>query len=75
MGNPKKKKFFFFWFSIFVKLGVFCIELGKNILFGIGNEAEFRPQNRVIESPVLYRTRWKNLLVKKGLKAKHVKRT
>ena len=25
--------------------------IGENILFGIGNGAEFRPQNRVIESP------------------------
>ena len=33
-------------------LGIFCLELGKNMLFGIGNGAEFRPQNRVIESPV-----------------------
>ena len=24
----------------------------RNILFGFGNGAEFRPQNRVIESPV-----------------------
>ena len=57
MENPKKKKkkkknFFFFFF---VKLGIFCLELGKKILFGIGNGAEFRPQNRVIESPVLSR--------------------
>ena len=44
MENQKKKKNFFF-----VKLGIFCLELGKNILFG--NGAEFRPQNRVIESP------------------------
>ena len=35
-----------------VKLGIFCLELGKKtILFGIGNGAEFRPQNRVMESP------------------------
>ena len=27
------------------------MEMGKNILFGIGNGAEYRPQNRVIESP------------------------
>ena len=56
-GEAKKKKkkkffFFFFFFFFFVKLGIFCLELGKNILFGIGNGAEFRPQNRVIESPV-----------------------
>ena len=49
--KKKKKKFFFFFF---VKLGIFCLELGKNILFGIGNGAEFRPQNRVIESPDLF---------------------
>ena len=41
--KKKKKKF--------VKLGIFCLELGKNILLGIGNKAEFRPQNQVIESP------------------------
>ena len=34
-----------------VKLGFFGLELGKNILFGIGNGAEFLPQNRVIKSP------------------------
>ena len=54
MENQKKKKkkiFFFFFFFFFVKLGIFCLELEKNILFGIGNGAEFRPQNRVIESP------------------------
>ena len=26
--------------NFFVKLGIFCLELGKNILFGIGNGAE-----------------------------------
>ena len=46
MENKKKKKKlsnreFFVW------------NLGKNILFGIGNGAEFRPQNRVIKSPVI----------------------
>ena len=46
---PKKKKKNFF----FGQIGIFCLELGKNILFGIGNGAEFWPQNRVIESPVL----------------------
>ena len=50
MENQKKKKKKNFFF--FVKLGSFCLELGKNILFGIGNGAEFRPQNLVIESPV-----------------------
>ena len=59
-GEAKKKKkkkknfFFFFFFFVVVKLGIFCLELGKNILFGIGNGAEFRPQNRVIESPVKF---------------------
>ena len=43
-GEPKKKNFF-------VKLGIFGLELGKKILFGIGNGAEFRPQNLMIESP------------------------
>ena len=43
----KKKKFF-------VKLGIFWLKLGKNILFGIGNGGGFRPQNRVIESPEFY---------------------
>ena len=51
--KKKKKFFFFFFFFFFVKLGISCLELGKkHILFGIGNGAEFRPQNRVIESPV-----------------------
>ena len=53
--KKKKKKKFFFFFFVFVKLGISCLELGKNILFGIGNGAEFRPQNRVIESPVFIR--------------------
>ena len=35
----------------FCQIGIFLLELGKNILFGIGNGAEFRPQNQVIESP------------------------
>ena len=43
MENQKKKHL--------VKLGIFCLELGKNILFGIGNGAKFWPQNWVIESP------------------------
>ena len=39
-GEPKKtiKKTHFFFV---VKLGIFCLEFGKNILFGIGNGAEF----------------------------------
>ena len=45
-----KKKIFFF----FVKLGIFSLESGKNILFGIGNGAEFRPKNRVIKSPAIF---------------------
>ena len=45
MENKKKN---IFWG---VKLGIFCLELGTNILFGIGNGAKFRPQNQVIESP------------------------
>ena len=44
MENKKKKK-------LFCQIGNFCLELGKNILFGIGNGAKFRPQNRVIKSP------------------------
>ena len=40
----KKKNFF-------CQIGNFLFAIGKNILFGIGNGAEFRPQNRVIESP------------------------
>ena len=48
MENKKKKKFFFFGL-----IGNFWSRIGKkNILFGIGNGAEFRPQNGVIESPV-----------------------
>ena len=47
---PKKKKE-----KQIVKLGIFCLELGKNnILFGIGNGAELRPQNRVMESPDIH---------------------
>ena len=33
------------------QIGIFCVEFGKNILYGIGNGAEFGPQNRMIESP------------------------
>ena len=43
--------FFFFFFFFVVKLGIFCLELGKKHTFWHGNGAEFRPQNRVIESP------------------------
>ena len=51
--KKKKKKIFFFFFFFFCKIGNFLSGIGKkNILFGIGNGAEFRPQNRVIESPV-----------------------
>ena len=39
-------------------MGFFCLELGKTTLFSIGNGAEFRPQNRVIESPVLNVPMW-----------------
>ena len=52
MENKKKKKK---KKKIFFKLGIFCLELGKKHTFGIGNGAEFRPQNRVIESPVYIR--------------------
>ena len=52
MENQKKQKNLFLFLSNF---GIFCLELGKNILFGIGNGAEFRPQNRVIESPEIWR--------------------
>ena len=31
----------------------FVWKLGKNILFDMGNGAEIRPPNRVIESPVI----------------------
>ena len=51
MENKKQKIFFFF----FVKLGIFFWNWEKDILFGIGNGAEFRPQNRVIESPGIYK--------------------
>ena len=44
MENKKNKKN--------CQIGNFCLELGKNILFGIRNGAEFRPQNQVIESSV-----------------------
>ena len=41
-----------FWDQVgLVRLGIFRLKLGENILFGIGNGAEFRPQNRVIKSP------------------------
>ena len=43
MGNQKKKKK--------KKKKKILLNWEKNILFGIGNGAEFRPQNRVIESP------------------------
>ena len=47
MENLSKKMFF-------CQIGIFCLELGKKTyFFGIGNGAEFRPQNRVIESPGL----------------------
>ena len=32
--------------------GFLLLNWEKNILFGIGNGAKFRPKNRVIESPV-----------------------
>ena len=35
-----------------VRLGTFQTELGKNILFGIGNGGEIRPEILLIESPV-----------------------
>ena len=44
---PPKKKIFFFLSN----WDFFFVELGRNILFGIGNGAELRPQNRVMESP------------------------
>ena len=47
--RTKKKIFFFCSNSDF-----FFVELGKNILFGIGNGAEFPPQNRVIKSPEIH---------------------
>ena len=37
-------------------MGIISLKLGKNILFGIGTGAEFRPQICVIESPRLYPT-------------------
>ena len=46
MENPKKK--------IFCHIGNFFWNWEKNILFGIGNGAEFRPQNQVIVSPEQY---------------------
>ena len=45
MENKKKKNFFLSNWEFFVW------NWEKNILFGIGNGAEFPPQNRVIESP------------------------
>ena len=47
-SGPSGPLVFFFFF---VKLGIFFWNWEKNILFGSGNGAEFRPQNRVIESP------------------------
>ena len=49
MKNQKKKKNFFFFLS---NWEFFFWNWEKNILFGIGNGAEIRPQNQVIESPV-----------------------
>ena len=46
--NQKKKIFFFSNWDFF------SWNWEKNILFGIGNGAEFQPQNRVIESPDAY---------------------
>ena len=43
-GEPKKK-------NCFCQIGNIFLELGKNILFGIGKGAELWPQNQVIESP------------------------
>ena len=45
METPPKKNVFLSNWDFFVW------NWKKNILFGIGNGAEFRPQNRVIESP------------------------
>ena len=61
MENQKKKKKIFFFF---VKLGIFFLELGKKTLFDIGNGAEFRPQNRVIESPATSYNLYQNYLSK-----------
>ena len=44
MENKKKKNFLSNW-------DFFLLNWEKTILFGIGNGAEFRPQNRVIKSP------------------------
>ena len=63
---PNAYFFSFRWFLIYltttpavflnqthlVRLGIFHPELGKKILFGFGNGAEFRPQISEIESPV-----------------------
>ena len=47
MENQKKKIFFI------VKLGIFCLELGKKTYFlALGMGPNFGPKNRVIESPV-----------------------
>ena len=46
--KKKKKKKFFFFFS---NWEFFVWNWEKNILFSIGNGAEFRPQNQEIESP------------------------
>ena len=45
--QTKNKKIYFF-----VKLGFFRLNWEKTYLFGIGNWAEFGPQNRVIESQI-----------------------
>ena len=45
-----KKKCFFFVCQIGI---FFLLNWGKNILFGIGNGVEFRPPNRVIQSPAI----------------------
>ena len=36
------------------QIGIFFLNWEKTILFGIGNGADFRPQNWVIESPVTW---------------------
>ena len=49
MANQKM----LFFFVVFLSNWEFFVwNWEKNILFGIGKGAEFRPKNRVIESPV-----------------------
>ena len=72
MENQKKKKKKFFF-----QIGNFLSGIGKNILFGIGHGAEFRPQNRVIKSPVIgelwdQKCKWYLVKAENGIEHKYL---